>query len=638
MILLKLTPITACCLLLSACGTVREVRDEISAKVPETRKALEAPIAFGEPSRVVERKGMRLSASEVAYSKNTGTWLKSKTVSLNASNPMSLTQVIAKFAANGINISSDLPLDNITYVGSINSTDADSALKQVLGSSGLDYEVDDARKMVTIKPLPIRTWTLALGNRRSSFSSNGAGGAGGNASSGQASSSSGSQSGTGGQQSGGASQPSAGGGQSGQGSSPQNTSPNVGSSTSLAGNGADGGSGLGFETSEDYWGTLDRELARRLTVMVPVPRAQAQRAQTSAGLPPLPALPMVAAGLPMSLNQPAPLMMGGSAGPQDQNGASGVAELYVPKKIGTYSLNPVTGAITVQAPHWLLADLDVYFRRTADMYNTSMSFEGVLILVSNSRSDSEGLDIQQFANFAAGRYGAVLSNNTLGGVTLSFGSGKIPNVTAGAQQVGGALMGITSPKDGLQIFNAYLQERGDSSIIQRPRLSTTSGVPGEYSNIKKDFYTIVTQAASAGNTGSAQQATSNQLVPLDFGTELRILPRYDIATGLVRASIKMRSVVQDGQKNFLQIISTPTGAQQVNQPIPIPRELKYGGEDLFRDGDLIVVGGQSEETLQSSENGLPTADGPLGGIFGTKKGTKAGGTYYFALKVSVNKR
>lgn len=622
---------TACAALVSGCGSVREVRNDIEAQVPVARKAIESPVALAESPRVVERKGTRLAATEVVYQKNAGAWLKSKQVELRATNPMTLAQIVAKFAANGINITSDLPLDNMTFVGVVNTTDAESALRQVLGSSGLDYEVDDKRKIVTIKPLSSRTWYLNLGNRRSTYASNGTAGnttgtnPSGGSNSGQAAAQAGGMATS--QQIGGA-----------YAGATNNQQGNVSSSTiSAQGSSSAGSNGTGVTANEDYWGALDRELSKRLTVMVPVAKTIAGRPMAAGGLP---ALPVAASGLPMQLNQPPVPMAGPSMGGASSTdpSAAGSNELYALKKIGTHSLNPETGAITVQAPHWVLSELDVYFRRTADAFNTLFSFEGVLMRVSGTRSDSEGFDIQHFASWAAGRYGAIVSNNALGGVTVNFGPGNIPIVSAGAQQVGGPLVGVASPADGLQIFNAYMQERGDTAIVQRPRLATTSGVPGKYSNIIKDFYTTISQTAAAGNTGAATQATNNVLTPIEFGTDLKIYPRYDIATGLVRANIELRSVVSAGEKTITQFINAGTTALQVPQRIPRPHELNTSGEVLLRDGDLILVGGQTEDSLQVDENGLPGSNGPMGGFFGTKTATRSGGTYYFALKVSVNKR
>jgi hypothetical protein len=612
--------LTVMAVLVASCGNVARIRDEVSNQIPAATQAMEAPIQTAELSRVVERKGAMLSVTEVVYRKDSGAWLKSKTLSLIAREPISMSQVLAQFAAKGINVATDLPLDSITYVGTVNTTDAESALKQVLGSVGLDFKTDDARKLVVVKPLASRTWTLNLGNRKTTYASGEMAGGLGGSNSGTGQPQGGGQASQPGMQGGTSAQASGAGGQSGTANGAQNGSGQQ--------NGNQGG-GTSVVAAEDFWGALDRELTKRLTVLVPVAGARNQAAPTAQGATPL--VPGIGPGAPM----PAPMAM---PAPGGASGDTASGDLYASKKIGSFSLNPETGAITVQAPHWILNDLDVYFRRTQDMFNTYLSFEGRLLLVTSTRSNSEGFDIQHFAQWAGGRYGAVLSNNGLGGVTVGFGPGKIPSVTAGAQQVGGALMGIISAKDGLQIFNDYLEQLGMVRVLQRPRVATNSGVPGEFSNITPRYYNTVSQTAAAGNTGSATQATSNTIVTKEFGTELQIFPRYDIATGLIRAKIKMRNIIPAGEQQIPQVVNVGSSSQTVIARIPLERRLNYSGEALLRDGDLIIVGGQSEDSLQTDENGVPGDTAPISGLFGIKTATTSHGTYYFALKVSVKKR
>jgi len=625
----------------AGCGTVRESRDEVTAQQPIARKAMAEPLAFADGPVVVERKGRMLTATAVTYQKNTGAWLRSVMVDVNAGNPTSLSQIVAQFAAKGVNVNSDLPLDNVTFVGRVNRTDAESALRLVLGSSGLDYDVDDQRRIVTIKPISARTWYINLGNRRSAFSTAGTQGTVGGGSqmggsdpqSGQGQQ--GMQAGQSGQAGGLTQNTGNASGMQGTGNGQSNSSGSQISST--AGSGSSGS--IGSSNNEDFWGSLSRELTNRLQVLVPVPKSVVNRGGNMAAGMPLPALP----GMPMPSGAPiqpnpalqSPTMQSGQLG----DGASAVADLYVSKKIGTFALNPETGAITVQAPHWVLSELDTYFTRTAKMFNTLVSFEGRLVLVSNGRNKKEAFDIQRFVQFASGRYGAIISNNGLGGVTVGFQPGSaIPTVSAGNQDVGGALLGVVSAKDGLQIFNDYLEEYTDTLIIQKPRLATTSGVPGTYSNFNRDYFTLVSQSATSGNTGAAVQATTTTLNPIDFGTELQVYPRFDIATGMMRTAIKLRSVVKEGEKPIQQQLTVGNGVQSVTQSIPLPRELKLGGEVLLRDGDLIIVGGQTEDALQTNENGVPGPDGPMGGVLGTKRSARSGGTYYFALKVTIREQ
>src|SRR5690606_32903544 len=101
-------------------------------------------------------------------------------------------------------------------------------------------------------------------------------------------------------------------------------------------------------------------------------------------------------------------------------GPTGVGgnDLYIEKQVGNFSLNPETGAVTVQAPSWILRDLDAYLKGVQEKYNTEITFIGEVLLVTSTDQESEGVDLAGFASWAAGRYGAVISNNALGGITV----------------------------------------------------------------------------------------------------------------------------------------------------------------------------------------------------------------------------
>lgn len=216
----------------------------------------------------------------------------------------------------------------------------------------------------------------------------------------------------------------------------------------------------------------------------------------------------------------------------------------------------------------------------------------------------------------------------------------MPAIQAATQAVAGPLLGLTyrGANNALDIFNAYLSEIGKVSVIQRPLVTTTSGVPGVFSKKYDDYYNTVSQQAAAGGTGSAATATQNVLVKVELGTELRINPRIDISTGLIRAQLTLNQAIKSGVKNVPQTITFGNNATTVNSSIPLITKQNISGEILLRDGDLIVVGGQTEDNSSVDENGLPGQDGPLGGMLGVKKANRGAQTYYFALRVAVNKR
>ncbi|CAM3782960.1 hypothetical protein VRRI112168_00230 [Vreelandella rituensis] len=108
--------------------------------------------------------------------RDNGQWLKSipfsMTVSEAENGPISLMQIMKMFSRQGLNITSDIPLNSHYYAGlSIHDSNAQDALRMILGSMGVDYEVDDSSRMVRITHLPRRSYTLTLNNRISNYDS-----------------------------------------------------------------------------------------------------------------------------------------------------------------------------------------------------------------------------------------------------------------------------------------------------------------------------------------------------------------------------------------------------------------------------------------------------------------------------------
>lgn len=606
-------------ILATGCSATHDaVTKKIDAEVMSTRPVMEQPTQLTVPSRVTEVRGARTPVAHMANARGSE-WLRSRKVAINVRQPISLASVVESLAAQGVNVSSDLRLNGYSFVGRINETDAETALRIILGSTGLDFVVDDARKVVTIRPMSSQTWFLNIGNRKSNFSAEAEKGSVLNAtgSAAEAFNNAGSGSSSG----------SFGGGFGGQGSEQA----------------AVANAGAGVSIQDDFWASLSKELESRLTVLVPRAMAEAKPAVGDAsGAMSVPPLPGSVGGAPSSstggsASSTASALPGGSAGVS----AAADTEGFVRRQIGSYSMNPETGALSVQAPSWILADLDTYIKRVTEMYNTDITFSGEVILVTTDKSDSEGVDLNAFAQFASGKFGFIVSNNALGGLTLSTAAGQIANVIAPNQPVGGPLVGATygGSRNALQVFNAFLAEQGRVSVIQRPLITTTSGVPGVFSKKFTDYYNTVSQEAAAGSTGAPVLATRNNLIPVDFGTELRINPRIDVSTGLIRAQLTLNQALQSGTKQVQQTITAGDSSINVPTSIPIVTRQNLSGEILLRDGDLVVVGGQSEDSANTSANGLPGVNGPIGsGIFGVKQTTQTKQTYYFALRVSVNKR
>lgn len=614
----------------TGCGQVAlKNENAVDKDAAAARSRLEKPLSNIQPKqpRFVVKKEPLIPVEEVD-DRSSHDWLHAIKVSISARAPLPLSQIARKLSGDGINLSSMLPLDNYTFTGNVNNLDGESALRLVLGSAGLDYEVDDARHVVSVKPLASRTWYMNMGPRQARFSNSQSGTGTSNGAATNSNSMYGASSVTGG-----VSGSSSG---TGMGNIAGTTMPTAGN-TSATPSGSSSGNTSGVEVSanDNFWSSLKIELDSRLTLLVPIGSGSAGAMNGLGGLP----------NDPNALNQPLMGAMNPGALPaptagQGQGGGNQLTGNFASRRLGTYALNPETGAVTVQAPHWLLADLDPYLKRVQEGYNTAITFVGEVVSVTTDAQNSEGIDIQAFGRWVSDRYRAVLSNNALGGLTVSFtpGSNSPLSITPGQNAISNFNLGI-SRDDGLQIFTAYMANFGKVSVIQRPILSTTSGIPGEFQRMIPRYFTTISQQAAAGGTGSAAVATQNNLQMVELGTLLRINPRYDFKTGLIRAQIDFLQNMLNGSQTVPQSVSSGNTVTQVPTVIPIVASMRYTGEALLKDGDLIIVGGQQDDSTQSSGNGLSDTEGrPMSGLFGTRNTQKTVTTYFFALRVVTAKR
>lgn len=97
-------------------------------------------------------------------------WLK-EPISLEVANPLSVKEIMKMLQMRGVNISSSLPLSNYYYAGfGVTNMPVEQALKHILGTAGLDFEINYESKSILIHPMRWKTYYLHLGNRKTQFS------------------------------------------------------------------------------------------------------------------------------------------------------------------------------------------------------------------------------------------------------------------------------------------------------------------------------------------------------------------------------------------------------------------------------------------------------------------------------------
>lgn len=573
----------------------------------DLKKRLEVPEP---PPRFQEQAGQTISirplpaAVQAAASRQ---WLTGITVSLDPAKdtPVSASAIVRMLRSKGLNLTSTMSLDEFRYTGyGVTNVPAETALLIFFGAMGLDYEIDDLRKIITIVPLKPRTWTISVGNRSGTFFIGN--GAANTSSSGSFST----------------------GGASGSG---MNSAGNASSSQATSITTSSGGT---VTATENFWTTLRVELADRLTVLMPKKPAPTAQLAPGTNQPIVPAL-----SSPMG-------PMGGNTGVTPALGATGtsaVYDMYQPQKIGLYAVNPETGAVTVQAPRYVLDTIGAYLEQVQSMYNTSIMFEGELVSVSSTHAKSEGLDWSSFSQFSAGRATAIIQNSIFGGMVIApaTGGATTPSLTPTNTGIPGGhtMVGAAAANGTIALFNAYLSSIGQIHIHERPVVTTTSGVPVRLEKTILDVYQSYQQTAvAATSTTSGATATNTVDVPYSTGLWLNINPRYDVTTGQVRAQVQIVRTLVSGWKSKINVITSGSNITQLTTQTPVLATTREEGEILLRDGEVIVFGGLTEDDHDDTASGITgLMDTPLAGVTGQQSKNKTTSTYYYALRVTVKK-
>lgn len=586
---------------ITGCSTVSESQDNIKKDYANWNKKIENVVVkeqkYTAPSTVEKVNAPYAFAQKIKFAPS-NEWLRAKVISINMTGKsMSLNAIIQDLSSQGLNVSSALPINSYYYTGySITNATAEDALKSILENIGLDYSTDETSKTVVIKPMSTKTWKFNVGNRQASFNT------------GKVNTVNPLTSSTG-----------ATGGSTGSTGTSSAQSSSGGSLPSVSNTTANDGE-TGIASSDNFWGSLKEELESRLIKLVPNGKALNS---TGGGV-----------GTPSAAMSAAIPASGGGSSTELFND-------YSKKKMGLATINSEVGTVTVQAPHWILEELDSHFAYINEMYSAKLTFEGQIILLNTDKADSEGLDIYKFAQYAQGKYGFTFASNTLGGVTLSP-----PSINTATGVVAPGTLNTVNPALGnvmmgayasdFAIFNNYLSSFGHIDVLQSPIVSTSTGIPNTFSKTTPYFFNTTSETTSAGNAGAAQVAKTNTLNVVEVGTIFKVYPRYNPKTGLVSVQLVLNQNVLSGETEILQPTSSGTPNKVI---IPIITKLKYEGEAMLRDGEISIIGGQKEDNVRTTGSGIAgTTDTAARGLFGTAKNQSTKGIYYFLLKVNVSKK
>lgn len=339
---------------------------------------------------------------------------------------------------------------------------------------------------------------------------------------------------------------------------------------------------------DNFWAKLQTELEQLL--LRPVPRSRSQASNSDAE--------------------------------SDGNG------MYEMMKLGHVVVNSSTGSITVMAPRTIRREIMAYIDDIDAELNSTVILRGQVILVNNDKQDSEGIDWGGLINTGEG----ILSvgNDVLGNVTMSL-PGEFADIVA-SNVLSPSLIGYQRADKVIRAFNGYLERDSNTKTMQMPVAQTASGTPVNLSDVQNEFQILVSTDQSRSDGGTTNTGAKNNILTFQYGTNLTMTPRVDLARGLIRTDVNLQLKIKQGTGVYSQLIASGDSAELSPLELPLIKDISFQGQAILRPGEVIVMGGQKVELFEENKGGITgLKDGIFGGLFSQKKGKRQTVTYYFLL-------
>ncbi|MBY8168152.1 hypothetical protein KW507_15870 [Vibrio fluvialis] len=278
-------------------------------------------------------------ANKVPYSSSQKNidWLKSKKVSIRMSDESGLIpvkEILKQLTAEGINISTTLPMDNYFYQGYpiAKGTDAYTALQILTEAVGLDFNIVDngISRFVQIQEMGTSEFTLFVHDVKIALEVV----SGKKEDSGQD-------------------------GDSSQGDSSLSANAKVDNKVVYV---------------NEFWDSLKAELESKLTIMVP------EQPQNRLG------------------NELMPMSLGGDDYGLSRTRRASEFSGYKEVKVGKVSTNPVTGNISITAPKNIRERMLRYLKSVDDYINTGIQISAKVISVNRNSRETAGIDATALIN------------------------------------------------------------------------------------------------------------------------------------------------------------------------------------------------------------------------------------------------
>jgi len=155
-----------------------------------------------------------------------------------------------------------------------------------------------------------------------------------------------------------------------------------------------------------------------------------------------------------------------------------------------------------------------------------------------------------------------------------------------------------------------LQQKTRGRILTAPRVIALNNKEASIKLVRNYRYADSWEASSNSTVTDQTATTSTILIPTniaekELGYILRVFPSVGADMKTVTLQIVPEITDIDGFTAIPIVTNTPTGQQVTNQQIPTFQTNTLQVEAVVEDGQTVVVGGLSRDTLNDSKKGVP---------------------------------
>jgi general secretion pathway protein D len=248
-----------------------------------------------------------------------------------------------------------------------------------------------------------------------------------------------------------------------------------------------------------------------------------------------------------------------------------------------------TNSLVIRAPSVVLQDmLEVVDR--LDIPRAQVHIQAIIVEMSDSRAAELGLTWA--IDGAGGNQAAVLTNfsGTVGGILqlAQVGAGDTPDPTAIGDGASAAVGNLSDSGTSWAAVVSALRGDGETNIMQLPELVVLDNEEGLIT-VGQNVPFRTGEYTNAGQGAGGAVNPFSTIQRQDVGTSLTITPRINEGTGM-RLSI-------------IQEVSSLTSSSIASDVITNKRRIET--QVFVNDGDILVLGGLTDDQLRSNEQRVP---------------------------------